>query len=114
MLSERGRRALLGIIENVEAAQDFTADLSFEDFASNRLLLYGVTRCLDIISEASRRVDEETRLRNVHIPWRQIADSGNVYRHRYERVSAKLLCGTVHEALPDLLTVCRNELRADQ
>jgi len=62
MLSERGRRALLGIIENVEAAQEFTADLSFEDFAENRLILYGVTRCLEIISEASRRVDEEIQI----------------------------------------------------
>lgn len=114
MLSERGRRALLGIIENVEAAQDFTVGLSFADFAGNRLVLYGVTRCLEIISEASRRVDEGTRTRNAQIPWRQIADSGNVYRHRYERVSAKLLWGTLHEALPDLLAACRNELQADE
>ncbi len=114
MLSERGRRALLGIIENVEAAQEFTADLSFEDFAENRLRLYGVTRCLEIISEASRRVDEEIQIRNAHIPWRQIADSENVYRHRYESVSVRLVWGTVHEALPELLAVCRNELQADE
>ncbi|WP_449818272.1 HepT-like ribonuclease domain-containing protein [Methylobacterium flocculans] len=63
MLSERGRRALLGIIENIEAAQDFTTDLSFEEFEGNRLRLYGVTRCLEIVSEASRRVGEETRTR---------------------------------------------------
>lgn len=114
MLSERGRRALLGIIENIEAAQDFTTDLSFEEFEGNRLRLYGVTRCLEIISEASRRVDEETRTRNAHIPWRQIADSGNVYRHRYERVSARPLWGTVHEPLPGLLVVCQNELRVGE
>lgn len=78
MLSERGRRALLGIIENIEAAQYFIADMSFEDFAEDRRTLYAVTRCLEIVSEASRRVDEETRMRHAHIPWRQIADAGNV------------------------------------
>jgi len=114
MLSERGRRALLGIVENVEAAQAFTAGLSFEVFARDRRTLYAVTRCLEIISEASRRVDEATRDRNAHIPWRRIADSGNVYRHRYESVSAKLVWGTVHEALPEILAVCLSELQANE
>nr|WP_264051212.1 DUF86 domain-containing protein [Methylobacterium sp. FF17] len=59
-----------------------------------------------------RRRDPNSR--NAHIPWRRIADSGNVYRHRYERVSARLLWGTVHEPLPGLLVVCQNELRVGE
>ncbi|KQT19560.1 hypothetical protein ASG40_01605 [Methylobacterium sp. Leaf399] len=110
MLSERGQRALVGIIENVDAAQDFVRNLSFEDFAVDRRNLYAVTRCLEIISEASRRLDEATRKRHPHIPWRQIADAGNIYRHEYDFVSPAMIWLTVHESLPDLLAACTMEL----
>lgn len=110
MLSERGRRALLGIIENIEAAQDFVAGLRFEDFSADRRSLYAVTPCLEIISEASRRVDIGTRERYPNIPWRQIANAGNVYRHEYDIVSTGMIWRTVQEDLPDLLIVCRVEL----
>ena len=57
MLSERGRRALLDMLENATAAQDFVQGLTFEAFAADRRTLYAIIRCLEIISEASRRVD---------------------------------------------------------
>jgi uncharacterized protein with HEPN domain len=40
-----------------------------------------VTRCLEIISEASRRLPESLKARHPEIPWKQIAGAGNVYRH---------------------------------
>ncbi|WP_430913145.1 HepT-like ribonuclease domain-containing protein [Methylobacterium sp. sgz302541] len=112
MLSERGRRALLGIVENAEAARSFVAGMSFTEFEADRRTLYAVTRCLEIISEASRRVDDGTRTRHPHIPWRQIADAGNVYRHRYENVSPLLIWRTVEERMAEILAVCRAELAA--
>jgi len=79
MPSERGRDALLGILENAEAALEFTDGIDADAFAADRMRYYAVTRCLEIISEASRRVDDETRIRHPQIPWTQIADAGNVY-----------------------------------
>lgn len=110
MLSERGRRALLGIVESIEAAQDFVVGLRLDEFSTDRRNLYAVTRCLEIVSEASRRVDAGTRERHPHIAWRQIANAGNVYRHEYDIVSPGMIWRTVQEDLPDLLIVCRAEL----
>ena len=114
MLSERGRRALLGMIENATAAQDFVQGLTFEAFAADRRTLYAVTRCLEIISEASRRVDAATMERHPHVPWRQMADAGNIYRHRYDNVSAQLIRRTIHERIPEVIAVCRAELTPEQ
>jgi uncharacterized protein with HEPN domain len=110
MLSERGRRALLGMLQNATLAQDFVQGLTFEAFAADRRTLYAVTRCLEIISEASRRIDAATVERHRHVPWREMADAGNVYRHRYDNVSARLVWRTVHDRLPELVAVCRAEL----
>lgn len=110
MLSERGRDALLGILENAEAALEFTNGVSADQFAKDRMRLYAVTRCLEIVSEASRRVDEDTRTRHPDIPWRQIADAGNVYRHTYKNVSAEMVWRVARHRMADLIAMCRVEL----
>src|SRR3954467_14773489 len=47
MLSERGRRALLDMLENATAAQDFVQGLTVEAFIADRRTLYAVIRCLE-------------------------------------------------------------------
>ncbi len=113
MLSERGRRALLDMLENATAAQDFVQGLTFEAFAADRRTLYAVIRCLEIISEASRRVDAPTVDLYPHVPWRQMADAGNVYRHRYDNISARLVWRTILDRLPDVIAVCQAELTSE-
>jgi uncharacterized protein with HEPN domain len=67
-------------------------------------------RCLEIISEASRRLSAETRARYPDVPWRQIADVGNVCRHSYDRATLDIVWLTVHDELPVLVAACRAEL----
>jgi uncharacterized protein with HEPN domain len=45
--------------------------------------LYALTRCLEIISEASRRLSDEQKARHPEIAWREMAGAGNMYRHDY-------------------------------
>ncbi|MFK5596423.1 DUF86 domain-containing protein [Methylobacterium sp. HMF5984] len=114
MLSRRGREACLGIRENVEAAFDFIGGMGAAEFEQDRRTIYAVTRCLEIISEASRRVDTATKDRHPHIPWQQVSSAGNIYRHEYANVSPLQIWRTVQERLPELLAMCVAELqRAD-
>jgi uncharacterized protein with HEPN domain len=48
--------------------------------------------------------------RHPPIPWKQIADAGNIYRHDYEDVAAQLVWDTVHRALPALEFVVEQEI----
>ena len=74
-------------------------------------LFYAVTRCLEIISEASRRLPNELKARHPTISWKQMADAGNVYRHDYEDVAAQLVWDTVQRSLPPLKLVIETEIR---
>lgn len=56
MLSKQAQLALLDIRHNVLAARRFTANLSFDEFRQSDWHLYAVTRALEIISEAARRL----------------------------------------------------------
>lgn len=110
MPSDRTLQALLDMLDNAVLAMSFIEGLTWAEFAADRRTFYAVTRCLEIISEASRRLDAETRERHPELPWRAIMGSGNVYRHDYDDVAEQLVWQTVHNSLPTLIAALRSEL----
>ena len=95
---------------NIDFAQDFIKGLDYETFLDDTRTFYAVTRCLEIISEASRRLSPAMKERHPSIAWSKIAGAGNIYRHDYEDVAHRLVWGTVHEFLPPLRVVIDQEL----
>jgi uncharacterized protein with HEPN domain len=71
--------------------------------------LYAVIRCLEIISEASRRLPPELLHRHPEIPWLQIARAGNIYRHEYKEVRERMIWETVQRSLEPLLSAVEKE-----
>lgn len=119
MRSERAYAALLAIQLHGRDAQTFLDRMSREAFREDRRTFHAVTRCLEIISEATRRLPQSLKERHTHLPWRDIADAGNVYRHEYDNVAADFVFKTATVDLPMLLAVVDQELlrsspKADQ
>lgn len=110
MPSRSPHAALADIADNIELALDFARGLDFERFRADRRTVYAVTRCFEIVSEASRHVPEEIKARHPDIPWRDVAGAGNIYRHDYERVLERILWQTLRQEAPRLLSVAREEL----
>jgi uncharacterized protein with HEPN domain len=110
MPSERSRLALLDIRENIILATDFIEGLDETTLAHDRKTFYAVTRCLEIISEATRRLDDEVKARHPEQPRASIASAGNVYRHRYDNVAESFVWITVTTSLPSLRAVVEAEL----
>lgn len=56
------RLAWLAIKDNAALAQSFVEGMTIEEFATDRRTFYAVTRCLEIISEAARRLAPLNRI----------------------------------------------------
>jgi uncharacterized protein with HEPN domain len=97
---EATRRWLSDIRHNIVMAEGFVAGMTYATFKDNNLRLYAVTRCLEIISEASRRLPEALKDRHPVIQWKDMAAAGNIYRHDYEDVAAR-------EVWDTLTLICR-------
>jgi uncharacterized protein with HEPN domain len=95
MRSDQSRQALRDILENARLARAFVAGLDAASFAADRRTVYAVTRCLEIISEATRRLGPSIRERHPTLPWRAIMGAGNVYRHNYDNIAEDQLWHTV-------------------
>ena len=102
---------LFHIRDNVTLARSFVDGLDYVRFRDNQLVFYAVTRALEIISEASRRLPDEMKARHPEIPWIDMAGAGNVYRHDYEDVQQRAVWVTVQKDLPPMLAVVERELR---
>jgi uncharacterized protein with HEPN domain len=68
MRSDGDRSALRDILHNITLAQHFTQDQTLENFRDDIMRLYAVTRCLEIISEASRRLSADLKQRHPNLP----------------------------------------------
>lgn len=88
MPSDRVVDYLRHILREIILAQQFVGTLSEREFAADDMRLRAVVRCLEIISEASRRLPAELKARYPNLPWQDMAGSGNIYRHDYEDILA--------------------------
>ena len=110
MPSRADERSLRDILFHIDLTAEFFAGFDRDTFKNDLRTLYAVTRCLEIISEASRRLPDDLKARHPAIAWKQMAGAGNVYRHDYEDVAARFVWDTVQRALPSLREVVEVEI----
>ena len=109
---EATRRWLNDIRHHIATAEAFVGDMTYEAFSDDLRTTYAATRCLEIISEASRRLPDDLKARHPSIQWRDMASAGNIYRHEYEDVAARGVWDTLKHHLPPLRVVIEGELAA--
>jgi uncharacterized protein with HEPN domain len=102
---------LRDILYHIDLAGTFVAGFDSAAFPGDLRTIFAVTRCLEIISEASRRLPQSVKDRRPSIAWRRMAGAGNVYRRDYEDVAANYVWDTMQNDLPPLRAVIEDELR---
>jgi uncharacterized protein with HEPN domain len=101
MAAPRDPRIVLEqMLEAIVDIEQITAGRSFETYAADRTARRAVERCIEIVSEASRRLPPGLKDRHPTIPWPKIAGIGNVLRHDYDVVNDATIW---HAATVDLL-----------
>ena len=95
------------MIDYIEQASAYARDMTFEEYSSDRKTQRAVERCIEVISEASRHIPDETKDKHPGIPWRDVAAIGNVFRHEYHNIATRIVWETVRLHLPPLETAAR-------
>jgi uncharacterized protein with HEPN domain len=103
---------LTDIIEASELIRGEMAGVALEAFEPDIRKRWLVERGIEIISEASRRLNDELKARHPEIPWVKVAGIGNILRHNYEDIAPPIMWKLVQQDLPLLEKVCREELAA--
>jgi len=90
------------MLESIDAIEDMMGGRDYAAFRADLRTSRAVERCLEIISEASRRVPDEAKAAHPAIPWAEIAAFGNLLRHEYQRVDSYLIWKTATHSLAEL------------
>jgi uncharacterized protein with HEPN domain len=101
------------ILDAINSIENYTYQLTKEEFHSNFMIQDAVVRNLEIIGEASRNIPANIKERFPDIPWRSINAMRNKLIHEYFRVDAETVWNVVQLDLDDLKRYA-NSLLSDE
>ena len=93
---------LTHIHDAIGCIEQYLQGVTYDHFASDRMMMDATVRELEIIGEASKNLSDYFRDENPQIPWRQMRDTRNFLIHEYFGVNTKVIWDTCKNDLPEL------------
>lgn len=90
------------MLESAEAISSFVEGKTRQDLNTNRLLLSGIVRELEILGEAAGKISQETKDRFTSIPWRQLIGMRNRLIHAYFDIDCDIVWVTTQNSISTL------------
>lgn len=90
------------IKECLNKIEEYTKNITKEDFEDNSQLQDAVTRRLEIIGEAVKNIPKSVREINPFIPWEKLSNFKILLVHFYFEVSANRICKIVERDIPEI------------
>ncbi|MDO4552495.1 MAG: DUF86 domain-containing protein [Bacillota bacterium] len=105
-MNSRDLQFIRKIISEIDVANGFIDDMSYDEFAGDELIRRAVCMTLINIGELVKGLSGELRTANPHIPWRSISGLRDLAAHKYQT----LRMDDVWKTLRDDLTPLKAEL----
>jgi len=93
---------LKDILDAIARIEDYTKDLSFEEFSKNNLVVDAVVRNFEIIGEASKNIPHQIKSLYPDIPWKEMAGMRDKMIHEYFGIDLEIVWQTVKTRLSQL------------
>ncbi|MGB3534807.1 MAG: DUF86 domain-containing protein [Microcoleaceae cyanobacterium] len=103
MISRKVGDYLEDILEALESAIEFIEGMGWEEFEQDKKTIFAVTRAIQILGEAAKKVPDSVRSQYPEIPWRAMAGMRDKVTHEYFGVDLRVLWDTVQQDLPPLV-----------
>ncbi|MBI3032324.1 DUF86 domain-containing protein [Candidatus Woesearchaeota archaeon] len=99
------------ILEAVNHIEDFTNDISPNEFLNNVEKQFAVIKGIEIIGEAIKNIPLEIREKHPQVPWKEITGTRDIMIHAYFTVDLNLVWKIVEIHLPVLKQAIQNILK---
>ena len=90
------------MLEAIDNIVEFKEGVSYEDFAQNKLLKFGIFYNVAIIGEAAYKLTKEFISSHSEVPWRAIINMRHVLVHGYYQIEPQILWETINNDLMEL------------
>lgn len=104
---ERDAGRIQDILTAAEYVSEFTKDLDFERFCTDKLRYFAILKNVEIIGEAAYMISEQYKESHPEIPWNDIIRMRHVLVHGYAVVLPEILWETVQVDIPLLVSLLK-------
>jgi len=102
-LSIKDKSYLWDICEACKDIIQFTSNINFSEFNSNKMIRYAVERQILVVGEAANHLSDAFRMENSSIPWSKIIGMRNIIAHEYGEILVERIWLTAKNNIPNLL-----------
>jgi len=93
---------IVDLIDAVDAILEFTNNLGFEEFLSDRKTRDATYRNIEVMGEAVNRLSQDFMIVHPEIPWNKMIASRNALIHGYDQIDDKIVWNIATHILPEL------------
>ena len=90
------------ILDSIERIEEYTKEVSKEQFMSKNIIQAAVIREIEIIGEATKMLDNKFKETHNAIPWKGVAGMRDKLIHGYFGVDLETIWKTIKEDIPYL------------
>jgi uncharacterized protein with HEPN domain len=90
------------ILDAMNKAEMFVAGMSYEQVENDLRTHYAITRALEIVGEATRRLADSFREQYPDVPWRDMAGMRDRIIHGYDNVKLRIVWDVVKQDIPQV------------
>jgi len=105
------RDYLQDMLDTIDIAQQFVADMTFADFQADQKTVFAAIRAIEVIGEAAKNIPLPIREQYPEMPWKSITGMRDKLIHSYFGVNLEVLWDTVQQDLMQLRPVISKMLQ---
>jgi len=88
------------VIDAMSKAQEFTSGMDFKKFSKDGKTVFAVTRAIEIIGEAVKKIPTSVRKHYPDVPWKEMAGMRDKLIHEYFGVNLRAVWDTIKKDIP--------------
>ena len=88
------------ILNSIERIEEYTNNLSLENFLKDQKTQDAVIRNIEIIGEAVKKIPDEVKKKDPQVSWREVAAMRDILIHDYPDVVPRAVWDTVKTSIP--------------
>ncbi len=107
---------LKDILEAISKIENYTKNISFNDFVRDELIKDAVVRNLEIIGEAVKNIPDDVKNKRPEVEWKKIAGLRDILIHAYFGIDDEIVWDVVKSRLLELkekIAEIRSEIVGD-